>query len=202
MPIRRSEFLGVRFDTLSVDQVIAHISEVTKDTPYGYVVTPNVDHVVRLHEDEDQGLLLKNYEDADLCLCDSKILKLLARARGVELPVVSGSDLTVLMFDGVIRPGDRVAVIGGDAELLSALKSRYRKVQFVQHCPPMGLRNDLEARRVAAQFIAQSQARFSFIALGSPQQEMVAAEARMIAGATGMSLCIGAGLDFLAGRLK
>src|SRR4051812_41844293 len=114
MPIRRREFLGVRFDTLSVDQVIAQISEVTKDTPYGYVVTPNVDHIVRLHEGEDQGPLLRIYEDAKLCLCDSKVLQLLGRARGVKLPVVSGSDLTALMFDGVIRPGDQIAVIGGD----------------------------------------------------------------------------------------
>jgi exopolysaccharide biosynthesis WecB/TagA/CpsF family protein len=202
MPISRREFLEVRFNSLSIDQVLAHVAGATDDSPYGYVVTPNVDHIVRLHEEQDPSFLRKIYEDADLCLCDSKVLHLLGRMRGVELPVVAGSDLTAIVFDRIVRPGDRIAVIGGDAELLSALRSRYPLVDFVQHCPPMGLRDDPKARRVAAAFIANCSARFSFIAVGSPQQEMIAAETKMIAGATGMSFCIGAGLDFLTGRQR
>jgi exopolysaccharide biosynthesis WecB/TagA/CpsF family protein len=66
----------------------------------------------------------------------------------------------------------------------------------------MGLRRNAKARRAAAEFIARSGARFSFIAVGSPQQEMIAAEVRSMPGATGMALCVGAGLDFLTGRQK
>jgi exopolysaccharide biosynthesis WecB/TagA/CpsF family protein len=66
----------------------------------------------------------------------------------------------------------------------------------------MGLRRNSPARRAAAEFIAEAGARFTFIAVGSPQQEMIAAEVRAIAGATGTALCIGAGLDFLTGRQK
>jgi exopolysaccharide biosynthesis WecB/TagA/CpsF family protein len=66
----------------------------------------------------------------------------------------------------------------------------------------MGLRRDAAARSAAAQFIADSRARFSFIAVGSPQQELIAAEAKTIPGAAGTALCVGAGLDFLTGRQK
>jgi exopolysaccharide biosynthesis WecB/TagA/CpsF family protein len=66
----------------------------------------------------------------------------------------------------------------------------------------MGLRSNAAARRAAAVFIAESGARFSFIAVGSPQQEMIAAQAKTIPGARGTALCIGASLEFLTGRIK
>jgi N-acetylglucosaminyldiphosphoundecaprenol N-acetyl-beta-D-mannosaminyltransferase len=203
MPIKRSEFLGVGFDPIPTDQALAHLAQVTPETPYSYVVTPNVDHVVRLHEDEQAGQRLKTiYDGADLCLCDSKVLHLLGRLRGVRLPVVPGSELTALMFERLIRRGDRIAIVGGDAALLRTLREKYKGVEFVQHCAPMGLRGNSAARRAAAEFIARSGARYTFIGVGSPQQEMIAAEAKAIAGATGIALCVGAGLDFLAGRQK
>lgn len=203
MPIKRSEFLGVGFDPLSADQALVRLAQVTSETPYSYVVTPNVDHVVRLHDEEHAEQRLKTiYDDADLCLCDSKVLQLLGRLRGVRLPVVPGSELTALMFKRLVRRGDRIAIVGGDAALPRSLREKYTGVEFVQHCAPMGLRGNSAARRVAAEFIAGSGARFTFIAVGSPQQEMIAAEAKTIAGATGTALCVGAGLDFLTGRQK
>jgi len=202
MPIERSEFLGVRFDPLPKDRALGHLAEVTAETPYGYVVTPNVDHIVRLHEQAATGQLEQVYERADLCLCDSNVLHLLGRLRGVELPVVPGSELTALMFDRVIQAGDRIAIVGGDAGLLTALRKKYRRVEFLHHSPPMGLRRNAAARRAAAEFIAHSGARFSFIAVGSPQQELIAAEVKAFPAATGTALCIGAGLDFLTGRQR
>jgi N-acetylglucosaminyldiphosphoundecaprenol N-acetyl-beta-D-mannosaminyltransferase len=203
MPIEPSEFLGLRFDPLSKEQVLDRLSRVTSGTPYSYVVTPNVDHLVRLHESQDFTRVLKPmYETADLCLCDSRILQLLARARGVDLPVVPGSELTAQMFDRLIRPGDRIGIVGGDTDLLEGLRSRYPHIDFVQHCPPMGLRSNPAARRAAASFIAESGARFTFIAVGSPQQEMIATEAKSIPGAKGAALCVGASLEFLTGKLK
>jgi exopolysaccharide biosynthesis WecB/TagA/CpsF family protein len=203
MPTERREFLGLGFDPLSADEALARLAKVTGETPYGYVVTPNVDHIVRLHEDEQTQARLKAiYDRAELCLCDSKVLHILGRMRGVHLPVVPGSELTALVFDRLIRRGDRVAIVGGDADALRALRKKYPHVEFVHHSPPMGLRRNASARTIAAEFIADSRARFAFIAVGSPQQEMIAAEVRSIPGAAGAALCIGASLDFLTGRQK
>ncbi len=202
MPINRSEFLGLDFDPLSTDQVLSRLTEITRALPYSYIVTPNVDHIVRLQDQNEAARLRTIYEDAALCLCDSKVLHLLGLLRGVRLPVVPGSELTALMFERVIRTGDRIAIVGGDAALLRALREKYKKIEFVQHCPPMGLRQNGAARRAAAEFIAHSGARFTFVGVGSPQQEMIAAEAKSIPEAAGTALCIGAGLDFLTGRQK
>jgi len=49
---------------------------------YRYVVTPNVDHVVKLL----QGKVAANvYRGADLMICDSRILAHLARLKGKSL---------------------------------------------------------------------------------------------------------------------
>jgi N-acetylglucosaminyldiphosphoundecaprenol N-acetyl-beta-D-mannosaminyltransferase len=201
MPTDRREFLGVGFDRLRMDDVLNRLSQASGTTPFAYVVTPNVDHIVRLHEKRKVDRELKLlYDRADLCLCDSRILQRLARFRGMALPVVPGSELTAQIFDQIIRPGDRIALVGGDDHLLSDLRERYPTVEFLHHSPPMELRENSSAQRIAAQFVAQANARFSFIAVGSPQQEMIAAQAKEIPGASGTALCIGASLDFLTGR--
>lgn len=203
MHIDRAEFLGIGFDQLSMQQVVDRLASKTNEAPFTYVVTPNVDHVVRLNEgSDDSSRLGALYQDADFCLCDSRILRLIGRLRGISLPVVTGSDLTARIFNRLIRPNDRIAIVGGNAELLAILQSRFAGVEFVQVVPPMGLNRNASARRRAAEFIAESRARFTFIAVGSPQQEMIAAEAKSIPGSVGTGLCIGAGLEFLTGRQR
>ena len=196
MPINRIEFLGVGFDRLSQQQVIERLGLVTAESPFGYITTPNVDHVVRLDRERSEPAIGAAYANADLCVCDSRVLALLARLRGIRLPVVTGSDLTAAMFGNVLRGGDRVAVVGGSADLVRTLSGRYPHIDFVHHGPPMGLRQDVAAQAVAAAFIAEAKARFTFLAVGSPQQELIAARVR---GATGFGLCVGAALEFLTG---
>lgn len=196
MLIDRVEFLGVEFDKLTEHQVIDRLARVTAETPFGYLVTPNVDHVVRLSGEGTEPAIWAAYADADLCVCDSRVLALLARLRGIHLPVVAGSDLTAAMMEKILNPGDRIAVVGGTAELVKRLSDRYPDFEFVHHCPPMGLRRDVAAQTAAAAFITQAKCRFTILAVGSPQQEMIAA---LVRGGTGFGLCVGAAIEFLTG---
>lgn len=199
----RENFLDVGFDALPVDALIARIDAVDADSPYEYLVTPNVDHVVRLHrQSSDLPELSSAYRDAAFCICDSKVLARLAKWRGVELPVVTGSDLTALLFEKVLRKGDRIAIVGGDEALFGSLQAAFPDLEFVQHLPPMGLARNAGARLAAAQFVAETKARFTFICVGSPQQELIAAEAANLGDARGLALCVGAALEFLTDRQK
>ena len=202
MRTERQSFLDVTFDMVGVGELMKAVARFSGDNPYAYLVTPNVDHVVRLHRKAGELDLARLYREADICTCDSRVIARLAKWRGVNLPVIPGSDLAALMFERVIRPGDRIAVVGGDAALLQGLGARFPGVDFVQHCPPMGLVRNADARAEAARFIADQKARFSFICVGSPQQEMIANEAAALEGSRGLALCLGAALDFITGREK
>ena len=110
MPTDRVNFLDLLFDRLTFRQVVDRLRAIGESTRYAYLVTPNVDHMVRI---DREPALRTIYNDADLCLCDSRVLRLLARLCGVRLTLVPGSDLTARLFDEVIQAGDRVAIVGG-----------------------------------------------------------------------------------------
>ena len=196
----RVDFLGVAFDMATIDQVVAWLGSRDPAQAFAYVVTPNVDHLVRLEAEPQDGAVRRAYRAADLCLCDSRILQRLARWKGVRLTLVPGSDLTTHLFDHVVRAGDRICLIGGDAELAAAMRARSPGTAIVQHIPPMGFRADAGAMAAAAEFIAASRARFVLLAVGSPQQELLGHRVATDARASGIGLCIGASIEFLIGR--
>ena len=195
----RVDFLDLTFDRLTFSQVKDRLRAVTADTPYGYIVTPNVDHMVRLSRAPELRPL---YSSAYLCLCDSRVLRFLARLAGIDLPLVAGSDLSASLLADIIEPGDRIAIVGATPAFLDRLRGRYPDVEFLHHVPPMGLRTNAAARTEAAAFLASAKARFGFVTVGSPQQEMIAREAGETPGAGGVALCVGAGLEFITGDQK
>lgn len=206
VPAGRRAFIGIDFDPLDTDAAVAWLMRITSETPFRYVVTPNVDHLVRLEalgEQEPLGReLWQAYRGAALTLCDSRVLARLARFYDIALPLAPGSDLTVRLFAEVAQPGDRIAIIGGDAALLAALRARYPGLDLIQHIPPMGMLQNPTAIEAAVTFGRDSRARFLLLAVGSPQQEVLAARIAQAGGAYGCALCIGASLDFITGRQR
>ena len=205
MPIEAAvvRFAGVDFSCVDLERAVAEIVAAAAESGFTTVVTPNVDHVVRLDR-LGTTPFGKRYraavEDADFCLCDSRVLARLARFRGVNLDVVPGSDLTMELFERHLRQGDEIAILGGDANTVPSLSARFPHVRFAQHMPPMGLVDDDSAMNTAAQFICDAQCRFIFIAVGSPQGEILAHRARQLGASTGVALSVGASIDFLTGR--
>lgn len=202
----RRTFIGIDFDPLDTNAAVEWLTQITAETAFGYVVTPNVDHIVRLEalgEKDAIGTdLWRAYRGAALVLCDSRVLARLARFYGITLPLAPGSDLTVRLFAEVAQPGDRIAIIGGDGELLQTLQARFPAFEFVQHVPPMGMLRNPAALDAAAAFGRDSGARFVLLAVGSPQQELLAARIAASDDARGCGLCIGASLDFIVGRQR
>ncbi len=194
------DYLGLSFDERDEQGVVALLASRRADMGYAWLVTPNVDHVVRLSQLAPGDPEAQAYVEADWRLCDSRILAKLAALQGVSLPVVPGSDLTARLLRDVLEAGDRLCLVGGEAGDVDRLRALRPDVEVVQHIPPMGLRRDGAARTVAAHFAATSGARFTLFAVGSPQQELIAAEAKGVADARGTGLCIGASIDFLLGR--
>lgn len=194
------EFLGLSFDTWSPARVRGWLAERGADSSFAYVVTPNVDHMIRLAD--APAAVRRAYEQADLKLCDSRILARLAGLAGVRLSVVPGSDLTADLFRDGLRSGDRVCLVGGDKGDGARLEALYPGITVIQHRPPMGLRGDPAARAAAVDAAVGAQARVTLFAVGSPQQELLAREMADRRDARGTCLCIGASTDFLLGTQR
>ncbi|NNE59188.1 MAG: WecB/TagA/CpsF family glycosyltransferase [Hellea sp.] len=194
------EFLGAKFHPLDPVQTLSRAKWMTLDKTFRYIVTPNVDHIVRLTKEPEVFKPL--YDAAWLSVCDSRILELLGNWSDIPLKAVPGSDLTQQLFDNVITADDPITVIGADTEIIEIVKAKYGLTKVYHHEPPMGLRRKPEAVAACAEFIRAHPARYVFICVGSPQQEMVAKAAMELEGTVGLGLCVGASLDFLGGRTK
>jgi exopolysaccharide biosynthesis WecB/TagA/CpsF family protein len=165
---------------------------------YGYVVTPNVDHIIRLYEDSSFRAL---YADATYTLLDSRFLShLLHVIKRHRLPVCTGSDLTENIFGKVIKPDDALVFIGGTERQAKQLCERYNLRELYHYNPPMGFVRNPQMIEECLEFIERhSPFRFCFLAVGSPQQEVLAQQLKVRGIARGMALCIGASINFLTG---
>jgi exopolysaccharide biosynthesis WecB/TagA/CpsF family protein len=165
---------------------------------YAYVVTPNVDHLIRYHDDPS---FRARYVDADYVLLDSRFLSHILRiSTGRKLGVCTGSDLTARLFDQVIVPDDRIVLIGGTVDQARMLTERYKLKDLKHYNPPMNFVNDQAEVEACVRFAeVNSPFRFCFLAVGAPQQEMLAQSLKARGHAKGMALCIGASVNFITG---
>jgi exopolysaccharide biosynthesis WecB/TagA/CpsF family protein len=192
--------LPFRIDGYGLDEFARLAREYGHDK-YGFVVTPNVDHLVRFHDDPKFRAL---YDEAAYILLDSRFMShLLTITKGMQPKVCTGSDLTARLFGQVIGADDRIVLIGGDEQQVQSLAERYGLEGMRHFNPPMGFIRDPAAVEECLAFIeANSPFRFCFLAVGSPQQEVLAQQLKARGRARGMALCIGASINFITGVEK
>ena len=195
----RQYFLNTPFDSIEHDAVVTLMAQADPGARFRYVVTPNADHVVRLNSDPSLRMF---YDAAWLTLCDSRPISLFARSRSRQMTHVTGSDLTVSLFQSVIGPGDRIAVIASGEKVVNDLRAAFPGVDFRVHIPPMGLWSNPDAQRDCIEFAVRERGRFLFITVGAPQSEKIAYLVSQQPSATGIALCVGASLEFLVGTRK
>ena len=196
-PRRAAAPVTVQFSDCGLSEFI-EIAANFGSEKFAYAVTPNVDHLIRFCDDASFREL---YRTAGFVLLDSRFLAYLVRLfTGVKLPVSPGSDVTGRLFGEVIRPQDKVVVIGGSDEQAATLAHKYG-LEGLRHLnPPMGFIKDPVAVDACLRFIeAESPFRFCLFAVGSPQQEILARAVQTRAGARGLGLCVGASINFLTG---
>ncbi|MEN2976147.1 WecB/TagA/CpsF family glycosyltransferase [Tistrella bauzanensis] len=197
----RIDFLGLSISDLDCDPAAAAVAARDPQAPFAYVVTPNAQHMVRIAGGAPD--FERAYDGAWLVLSDGNVVRRLsALILNRPLPHASGADVTARLFKAHIQPDDPIMIVGGDDRLVGDLRRRFGVGHVHLHVPPMGFIRDPAAVADAVAVVRASPARYVFIAVGSPQSELLA---RMIAdagGATGTGLCIGSSLLFVTGRVR
>ncbi len=196
--LRRQWVFGVGYTPLSLEAALDRIAARPVGAPFAYVVTPNAQHVVVLNR-EAARLGPVYHDSAWLCLCDSQVVRRLAGQAGTPLPLCAGSDLTVALFGRALAPGDVLAVVGCEDEVLDKLRAAFPAQRFLHLNPPMGYEHDEAAVLACIHFVEQNPARYVFMATGTPRSELLAARIAARGLAVGTGLCIGSSLHFLTG---
>ncbi len=170
----------------------------------GYVVTPNVDHVVQAEHSEE---LRAAYEGASLSLVDGQPLIWLAKLMGEPFPAkISGSDLVPPLMQRAAEKGWRVLFLGAaegvGAKAAEVLRQREPSLQIVATLsPPFGFDADPEERDRVLQRVRTAKPDLVVIALGCPKQELLMHRWKDDI-APAVAIGSGATLDFIAGNVS
>ena len=171
-----------------------------------FVVTPNVDHVVRL--DRQPGLLAA-YRQASMTVADGWPLIAVSRIYGRPLPErVAGADLLPAICADAQRRGRplRLFLLGGKPGVPDRAAARIQtRWPIVRVCgtssPPVGFEGDAEFNRRLCGQISSAGADILVVGLGFPKQECWLAAHRSELRVP-VALGLGGTIDFLAGEQR
>jgi N-acetylglucosaminyldiphosphoundecaprenol N-acetyl-beta-D-mannosaminyltransferase len=202
---RRARLFDTAIDVVTLNEELAIAMNWTTQPFHGcrYVVTPNVDHVVLLHE---HAGLRSAYAHAGMVLADGWPVVAAARLLGKRLPErVAGSDLVPALLEAMDRgESKRVFLLGaapGVADRAAQnIQARWPSLHIVgTYSPALGFEARPADNKNILDLISVAQPDLLVIGLGAPKQELWVHEHRHRIEAK-LAICAGATIDFLAGE--
>jgi N-acetylglucosaminyldiphosphoundecaprenol N-acetyl-beta-D-mannosaminyltransferase len=188
----------VEFDDITMEETVNWIASSSAGCKFQYIVTPNIDHLERLINSEVN--ISDIYTNADLCLCDSRVLKIMLHLKKYHLKsVLPGSDLTAELFNNGHLANQKVLVFGGSDELFETLTNKYPILDLNHINPSMGFIKKENEITILIRQISEMRPNILFLAVGSPQQEIFAGLLKQHLD-HGVALCIGASILFVTGE--
>lgn len=196
-------FNGIELHDISMDSLVSMIKD--KRLQGGYVVTPNADHFYRLCAGGDQEFI-DAYKNATIRVCDSRIVQKLSIFEQDRIRhVVPGSDLTQAIIESDWAKKYKILLVGPSASEVEIIREKFDLLYLQHYSPPMGFISDFSEVKKCIDVIKQSGADIVFLAVGSPQQEVLASLVKRdfpaSQGCSSVLICVGASLDFLSGKI-
>ena len=191
---------GQGVNVATIDQAIDAVTHYAGHGRGFRLFTLNLDHLVKRR---DNAAFRAAYAGADLVTADGAPVAFLARRQDGTIARTTGADLVRPLCRAAGRRGIPVALFGStEATLAASAAALLREnpgLRIVhREAPPFGFDPTSPAAATAASRMAAAGAKLVFVALGAPKQELFAAHVAAIAPHLGF-ICIGAGLDFIAG---
>ena len=172
----------------------------------GVLITPNVDHLIKLQKDKE---FYEVYQQAEWVVCDSKILYLLSKLLKHSLPeAIPGSsfftafyqyhkdDLGCKIF--LLGAAEGVAVKAMD-EINKAIG---REIVIGAYSPSYGFETDEQECEELVNIVNKSGANVLLVGVGAPKQEKWIVKYRDQMPNVDIFMALGATIDFEAKTLK
>ncbi|MGL4499694.1 MAG: WecB/TagA/CpsF family glycosyltransferase [Planktothrix sp.] len=193
--------LNVRIHNITIIELLKRLG-----SEGGTVVTPNVDHLMKLQKDPE---FYEIYKGSTYRVCDSKILIYASKFLGQPIKEkISGSDLFPAFYDYYKDNAEMTIFLMGAAEGVAKRAQEKinakvgREMIIESYSPPFGFdKDEVECQRIVTR-INESGATVLAIGVGAPKQEKWIAKYRNQLKNVKVFLAIGATIDFEAGEKK
>jgi len=166
--------IDVKINNVSMKETLEAIEVFIKERRPSYIVTPNTDHIVKLHRDPE---FRKVYDGAALVCADGAPVLWAAKFLGKPLKEkVSGSDILPRLCEIAQKKGYKIFFLGGKPgsalKAAEVLKEKHPNLQVVGvYCPSFGFEFDDNENRRIVDMIKSSRPDMLLVGLGAPKQE-------------------------------
>src|SRR5690554_5555069 len=165
------KLLNVEMDNLTMEELLQQFQQ-------GLLVTPNIDHLIKLQKDEE---FYHCYQQAAYTVCDSRIIYLLSKLFSRREPLraqITGSDFFPAFCDYHAARRDKTSVflLGGTEESVQLAADRInertgRRIIVGGYSPPFGFEKDEAENDRIIDLIEKSGANVVAVGVGAPKQE-------------------------------
>jgi len=198
----RQSILGIEISSGTQADAIDTIMGWCRDGRKEFVVTPNLDHVLKLETSEP---FRAAYRNAQLVLADGWPLVAMGKVLGRPVSRITGSDLINPLCAAAAAQGHSVFLFGTTFDALResarTLAGRYPALNIAGiYSPPRGFDQDNAEADTIVELINSVEPAIILVALGAPRQEIWADTMRDRLACNAL-VCIGGGLDFISGKV-
>lgn len=191
--------LNINILSITQDELLENLKK-------GVLITPNIDHLVKLQKDKE---FYDVYQQAEWVVCDSKILYLLSKLLKHPLPqAIPGSSFFTAFYKYHKNdPNCKIFLLGAKegvaAKAMEEInKSVGRNIVVGAHSPSYGFEKNEEECRKLVDIVNQSGANVLLVGVGAPKQEKWIAKYRSQMPGVDIFMGLGATIDFEAKTLK
>jgi len=195
----------IAIDNLSFDEAIQKIDELASDkNGKHYIVTPNVDHIVKLEKD---SLFKEIYDHADMVVTDGTPLMWMMESIGYPIrEKVTGADMLPKVCEMAAKNKKSIFILGAKPgvakEAENKLRMQYKGLKIVgTMSPKSGFDKEEQLIKEVIAAVNAKSPDILVLALGSPKQEKFIYKYREQMN-FGVALPFGAAVDFAADNVK
>lgn len=193
-------------DFLNTKIQVTTQKELLKNLKKGVLITPNVDHLVKLQTDKD---FYDVYQKAEWVVCDSKILYLMSKLLKEPLPeAIPGSSFFTAFYEyHKDDPKCKIFLLGAAEGIADKAMKRINEKVGINivvgaHSPSYGFEKKEKECEELIDIVNNSGANVVLVGVGAPKQEKWIMKYKDRMPNVDIWMALGATIDFEAGTLK
>ena len=199
MSIESVKLLNTRIDNISIKELLEKLNK-------GVLVTPNVDDIMKHQRDREFHEMA---DQAEFSVCDSRIVMLSARLRGVRLKeTIPGSSFFPQYCDYHAKDENvKIFLLGAIEGVGLKAQERInkrigREIIVGTYSPPFGFEKDNAECEKILKIINDTPANVVLVGLGNPKQTKWIYKYKKHLPKVDVFMALGATIDFEAGNIK